>query len=215
MSTGKPHSNIDLVKAARMYYERFRDRGKDRYLTDMVKLGHSEGDARVAWAKVAGERRGEADEPRGTIAASSPSPDDTSQRGQAVSQGATTVSGTCLSTPRRVTTWARPYISWLKNRPLALPMLIAATMAFVAVGDLPYEYYTLVRVVVCATSAYGVVASAVHRRMWAPWPCSVIAVLFNPFVPVELSKEYWQTLDVLAGILLLATGALVRSRTRR
>jgi len=85
-------------------------------------------------------------------------------------------------------------------------------MSFVAVADLPYGYYTLLRVVACATSVFVLVVAATSSHWWAVWLFAVLAGLFNPIVPVHLTKGLWQPLDVLAGIAFVASAVLVRRR---
>jgi hypothetical protein len=91
-----------------------------------------------------------------------------------------------------------------------VPCLIAAVMAFIAIADLPYGYYTLMRLVVCATAIYVIVIAAKSRRMWAVWACSILALLFNPIVPVHLTRSLWQPLDFIAGAMLVTAAFVVR-----
>ena len=76
-------------------------------------------------------------------------------------------------------------------------------MSFVAIADLPCGYYTLMRLVVCATAVFVVVASAKSKHMWAVWAYSILALLFNPILPVHLTKSLWQPIDFIAGAMLI------------
>lgn len=82
-------------------------------------------------------------------------------------------------------------------------LLATATLAFAAIADLPYGYYSLLRWVVCAVA----VASAIqlHARElqgWA-WVLGAVAVVFNPLVPIHFAKEVWRFLDAGAGMVFL------------
>ncbi|MGL4399944.1 MAG: DUF6804 family protein [Luteolibacter sp.] len=83
-------------------------------------------------------------------------------------------------------------------------LLAAALFAFVAIADLPYGFYQLLRWVVCAVA----VASAIqlhrtNRQGWV-WALGGIAVLFNPLMTVGFDKATWRIFDGAAGIAFLA-----------
>ena len=81
----------------------------------------------------------------------------------------------------------------------------AAGMLFVALGNLPYSYYTLMRFMVCIVGGYGAfVASERKQQAWM-WAFGVTALLFNPFVPVHLDRATWAVLDLTAGVLFLVS----------
>lgn len=89
--------------------------------------------------------------------------------------------------------------------------LAAVLLLLGAVGRWPYDYYTLLRVVVCAVAAsesYFAFQRAEansagrdkqQRRAWA---FALLAVLFNPFVPVHLARATWNVIDIGAGLAL-------------
>jgi len=99
---------------------------------------------------------------------------------------------------------------WLKNRPHFVPCLVAAAMALIAIADLPYAYYTLMRLVVCATAVYVIVMAAKSHQMWAVWLYSILALLFNPLVPVHLTKGLWQPIDFATGAMLVVAAIVIR-----
>ena len=103
-------------------------------------------------------------------------------------------------------------MTWLRSRPHFVPCLIAAVMALVAIADLPYGYYTLMRLVVCATAVFVLVVAARGGQMWAVWVYSIIALLFNPVVPVHLTKGLWQPLDFIAGAVLIIAAIFVHRK---
>jgi len=101
---------------------------------------------------------------------------------------------------------------WFKTRPHFVPCIIAAVMALVAIADLPYGYYTLMRLVVCATAIFVMVVAAKSRQTWAIWANAVIALLFNPIAPVHLTKGLWQPIDFIIGVALIVSAVVVRSK---
>jgi hypothetical protein len=85
-----------------------------------------------------------------------------------------------------------------------LPWQVAAVVAallFIAVAPLPYGFYTLLRIAVCLAAAFSAYADFTGARTgWAiAW--AVVAILFNPLIPVHLSKDIWMVLDIAAGAL--------------
>jgi len=61
------------------------------------------------------------------------------------------------------------------------------------------------RFVVCLVSAYGAfLASKQREAAWA-WTFGVIALLFNPFVPIHLDRSTWALLDIAAGAIIVAS----------
>jgi hypothetical protein len=83
-------------------------------------------------------------------------------------------------------------------------------MLFLALADLPYGYYTLLRILVCAVGAYGAyLAYSAGRHGWT-WTFGAIAVLFNPIIPVYLGREVWAPIDVGVGIVFVTSLAVFK-----
>lgn len=92
-----------------------------------------------------------------------------------------------------------------------------AALLVIAIFDLPYGYYTLLRIAVCAF------AVAVFALAWnntapsRPWPLIFVgvAIVFNPLVPVHLDRATWFYLDLGAAILIVTHLMAVRARPER
>jgi hypothetical protein len=81
-----------------------------------------------------------------------------------------------------------------------LGLLLLACMA-----RWPYGFYIFLRFVVCASAIYiTVVASVVRNRFWF-WMMVGIAILFNPLVPIYLSRLEWVPIDFLAAMVFAAS----------
>lgn len=80
-----------------------------------------------------------------------------------------------------------------------LALALASTI-MVALGllDMPYGFYTLLRIVLCLTGAVGFAAArGRHDATW-PWVYVVIAVVYNPVMPVHLGdKGLWVGVNLL------------------
>jgi hypothetical protein len=81
--------------------------------------------------------------------------------------------------------------------------VIAAGFLLAATLPLPYGYYTFLRLTVCGIGAYGA---------WTFWNTGQadrliaillagLALLFNPIVPVHLSREIWLPIDLGAAAI--------------
>jgi hypothetical protein len=80
--------------------------------------------------------------------------------------------------------------------------LIAAALLLIALADLPYGYYTFLRIVVCATSAFG--ALRAHQSNQSLWALVLVgvAILFNPVIPIYFSRGAWAIIDVLVAVII-------------
>jgi hypothetical protein len=100
----------------------------------------------------------------------------------------------------------------MSNRPLLVPGLVSAAMLAGALGSWPYGYYTLLRWVVCAAAIVFAVYGFNNRAQWATWVFGFVALLFNPIVPVTLTRPIWAPID-LAVAAVFAVGAVALTTT--
>ena len=86
-----------------------------------------------------------------------------------------------------------------------------ALLLFVAVLKNPREYYWLLRTGIF----FGALLVIVKNRKHFYWVLlfGLVAMLFNPIVPIYLYKKmYWIPLDILTGILFLIEVIINRSK---
>lgn len=84
-------------------------------------------------------------------------------------------------------------------------------MLLLALSRHPYSYYILLRWVVCGTSAYGAFKSAeLGKSVWA-WVLGIIALLFNPIIPVHLSREIWAPINIMAALIFVVSIFTIRT----
>ena len=77
----------------------------------------------------------------------------------------------------------------------------------VPVDSLPYAYFQIMRLVVCGASCFG--AFTLKQRQGWLWTMVIIAVLFNPILPVHLDRGTWQLIDLVTGIIFLVSTSMV------
>ena len=89
-------------------------------------------------------------------------------------------------------------------------LLGAAGFAFVAILDIPYGYYRLLRWVTCAVAITSAIQLYRSSRLSWVWALGGLAVLFNPIMPIHFERETWMIFDAVAGCLFLAVLLLPR-----
>ena len=71
---------------------------------------------------------------------------------------------------------------------------IITLLFIIAFLDMPYGYYMLLRL---ATSAVCVYSAVKFKTEWVRWVFGVLAVLYNPILPVHLGdKEIWGIVNI-------------------
>ena len=98
----------------------------------------------------------------------------------------------------------------MKNKPHFLPALVACGLLFGAAASLPYGYYQFLRWAVCGVSAYVAYKAYKWNAKWVAWLFGAIAVLFNPFVPVYLTREIWLPIDIGCAVLFVVIAILLK-----
>lgn len=95
------------------------------------------------------------------------------------------------------------------------PLIISIAMLSGAVFiQWPYGYYQILRFVVCGSAAYIAYLAYETKKNWAVWMFGAIALLFNPLVPIHLSREIWQPIDIIvAGIFFGGIVFLKKNQT--
>jgi len=86
---------------------------------------------------------------------------------------------------------------------MKLVSTICACLLFIAVFNLPIEYYNLLRLVIFIGALLVIFPLNAKRLLWIIL-FTIIAFLFNPIIPIYLYvKTYWLPIDIISGILFL------------
>jgi hypothetical protein len=87
-----------------------------------------------------------------------------------------------------------------------LVWIVPALLLVAAIAHLPYVYYTFMRIVICGSAA--LIATVGFREESSPQAWAVlfvlIAVLFNPIVPIHFNRSTWFYLDLGAAGVFIA-----------
>jgi len=96
-------------------------------------------------------------------------------------------------------------------------VIVATVALFLAVIPVwPYGFYTLLRLLVCGVSAYfAYKIKDLEGLKTHKVPLIVIAILFNPLIPVHLVRTIWLPIDVGVGIyFIVLIGQLNKEETK-
>jgi multisubunit Na+/H+ antiporter MnhF subunit len=98
-----------------------------------------------------------------------------------------------------------PRIAWI----------VVAAALLIAMMRLPYGYYTFNRILACGFCTLIAVLSfretGAAGKTWAV-VFIIVAIAFNPFIPLRLSRFTWPYLDLVAAIALGAHLLFARQR---
>jgi hypothetical protein len=87
--------------------------------------------------------------------------------------------------------------------------LITAVLLFIAIFNLPYGYYTFLRLAVTFSCVVIIVKEYELRNHFWCVLFVLIALPFNPFIPVYLyKKSTWVPIDVICGVLFLVKASV-------
>lgn len=90
----------------------------------------------------------------------------------------------------------------------AIPFICAGFL-FLALAELPMGYFTFLRIVTTIGAIILAVRAYQHKNEFNFWSVvfALVAVLFNPIIPVYLhDKSAWMPIDAIAGLLFLING---------
>lgn len=81
--------------------------------------------------------------------------------------------------------------------------IAAVTLLLVALLPLPYGYYVFLRLAICAGALLLAVAEY-HDHGVSIWTLvlGVLVLLFNPVIPVYLTRDIWVPIDAGAAVLI-------------
>ena len=83
-------------------------------------------------------------------------------------------------------------------------LLICTGLLFLGLLNLPIGYYTFLRIVVTLGSITVIVSEFENKLNFWVITFGLIAILFNPFIPVYLyDKSAWMPIDIIGGLIFI------------
>ncbi len=95
-----------------------------------------------------------------------------------------------------------------------LKIVVILMLLVGAIGVNEYGYYQLLRVFVCAYSAYWAIQSHKHKNEGWMWKYGIIAFIFNPIIPLHLGRELWTVVDIIGAVVLAFAPICFSSHTK-
>lgn len=80
---------------------------------------------------------------------------------------------------------------------------IVSGILFLGIMPLPYDYYTILRIVVCVFFIWSAFIAFEKKIEIFPWIFCTLAILFNPLMKIHLSKPIWMVMDASTAIFIL------------
>lgn len=87
---------------------------------------------------------------------------------------------------------------------LLLPALCVFALIIAAFFSFPYFFYILLRLFICAASVFFALRSHSGKKLFLTWSFGALAVLFNPVLPIRMSRNDWQVVNMLAAIFFVS-----------
>lgn len=90
---------------------------------------------------------------------------------------------------------------------LKIPYFLVAGLSVIALASLPYGFYMFLKIAVtaCAGTAAYLKFLAGERGVLV-WIFVALAILFNPIIPVHLTKEIWMFFNIVSAVLFTLQG---------
>ena len=89
----------------------------------------------------------------------------------------------------------------LKAPPTWVTIAISGAL-IVALADLPYGYYQLLRILVTGYASYLCYLHAKSGLQYWPWALGLVAVIYNPFYVISMSKDFHGFVNLASACLL-------------
>ncbi len=92
-----------------------------------------------------------------------------------------------------------------------LPQVITCAMLLWALRDSnPYGYYVLLRMVCCGVFSWLCFGAVQQGRIPWAWVLGITALVYNPFIPIHLTRHIWSVVNLLTVGVALASIVVFR-----
>ena len=91
---------------------------------------------------------------------------------------------------------------------------VVAIMLLLALFDMPYNYYTVLRFAVFIVSMVVIYTALPLEKHWLTIVFSLIAILFNPFIKISFDREVWALVDVAVGLMFVFGGYIINKENK-
>jgi DNA-directed RNA polymerase subunit RPC12/RpoP len=93
-----------------------------------------------------------------------------------------------------------------------VPAILSGVFLLLAgFGRWPYGFYTLLRFAVCGCCIYLALQAYDLKKFAWVWIMAGMAVLFNPLIPVRLTRQDWQVINLIAAAVVAVSLFTIRA----
>lgn len=89
--------------------------------------------------------------------------------------------------------------------------IVLAILLFVCLADMPYGFYQLVRFAAMIVFAFLAYSANQQTNKNEVFVYLALAILFQPFIKIDLGRTIWNIVDVVVGIGLILSIFLNRT----
>lgn len=90
--------------------------------------------------------------------------------------------------------------------------IIISGLLFIAILSLPYGYYQFLRIAVFIAIIYFLLMEYALNNKWLLPIYAAIGILFNPIIPIYLTKGMWIYIDAICGVIIFISFIIRRKR---
>ena len=87
---------------------------------------------------------------------------------------------------------------------------LSVGLLIIAIFKLPYGYYTFLRWIVFISSGYSAYISFLNQKNIWVIILGILAIIFNPIIPIYLKKETWIIIDIFSVFILALSTIYIR-----
>jgi len=93
--------------------------------------------------------------------------------------------------------------------------IVCLVLLWALYPDNPYGYYVLLRWICCAVFAYLALKALAHKKEGWTWILGVTAAIYNPIIPLHITREIWSVINVITiGIAIASLFSLRSSKDK-
>lgn len=82
---------------------------------------------------------------------------------------------------------------------LKIPYVFVMLLLLIAIFPMPYGYYSILKICVSLCGGFTAYLNFQEDNIKVTtWLCVFLAIVFNPIIPIHLTREIWIVLNVAA-----------------
>lgn len=96
-----------------------------------------------------------------------------------------------------------PSTNLLKRNKIIASIIPSIFLILAIIDGLPYGFYSLLRLIVFFTIGYLAWLAIKSKNLFWAWLYGLVIILFNPIIPIYLSRDIWVIVDVFTAFIVI------------